>query len=440
MKLRKNYKMLILTIIILMLRSSFTSTATFLSTDNEKSATGEANNFELTLSTDPKIQSIIDMINETMLRNYLETLVGFAPRYTGTYGCEKTAEYIYNHFESLGLDVRYQEWTAFGNRWHPGIFTSNNVEGTLPGAESDRTIIFNAHYDTVKGTPGADDNGGSVAAVLTAAYVLSQFEFNHTLKFVTFSGEEIGLLGSHAYAKEAYYNNDEIIVDLNADMIAHTATPEGAHRFRAYGTQDTEWVLDAIEGINTDYGIDFELIRGIIDEEGMGGSDYFSFVEYGYEAVAFFEHDWNPRMHQENDTIEFIDFNYLVNTTRLIVATMAYLADSDCAHPYVQIEFPKMGKSYRKGEEKRDIRDLSTLVFNDIWIWANVQPESTAIERAEFYYDNNLEYTDYEPPFKWHMNKLSIRKHTITVIVYDTLGRTAQDSIDICYINLFTRR
>ena len=54
-------------------------------------------------------------------------------------------------------------------------------------------IIFNAHYDSVAKGPGANDDGSGTVAVLAAAYALSHFDFKRTIKFVTFSGEEIGL-------------------------------------------------------------------------------------------------------------------------------------------------------------------------------------------------------------------------------------------------------
>ena len=47
------------------------------------------------------------------------------------------------------------------------------------------------------------------------------------------------------------------------------------------------------------------------------------------------------------------------------------------------------------------------------------------IQRAEFYYDGKLVFTDTEAPFKWQFNKFSLGKHQITVIVYDQLGRNS---------------
>ncbi|MEM0493060.1 MAG: hypothetical protein QXS02_03790 [Candidatus Thermoplasmatota archaeon] len=81
----------------------------------------------------PKIQNIINMINESTLRKHLEIVISHSPRVTGTYGCRKTASYIYQELISYGLETRYHDWTAYGNRYHPGRYTSQNIEGKKTG-------------------------------------------------------------------------------------------------------------------------------------------------------------------------------------------------------------------------------------------------------------------------------------------------------------------
>ena len=394
------------------------------------------------ISSDPKITAIINSINESLLREYLTSLVGFAPRVTGTYGCQQAATYIHQQFTSMNLETRYQNWTGYGNRWHPGKFNSQNVEGKKQGITDDKIVIFNAHYDGVGTTPGADDNGDGTAAVLAAAYALSKFSFNHTVVFLGVSGEEEGLLGSHAYAKEAYDADKNIIVDLNADMIGHTETAEGGEKIRTPATADAQWVVDTIFDINSNYNLPFSNIsRSVTNEEGSGGSDYFSFVEYGFETVAFFEGEWNPQMHLPGDDINNVNFSYLVNTTRLIAATMAYLADHDVPNPQVRIASPRFGFFYFDGREMFPISDLKTIILGDIVVWAEVKPGTSPVVRAEFYYDNNLTYVDTEPPFSWHLtNRSFIKEHKISVIIYDSLGHTAHDWKNIRYIHVFEKR
>ncbi|UCD14161.1 MAG: M28 family peptidase [Thermoplasmatales archaeon] len=436
------FKVLSVLIVFLLIGAVTTSTAIFLDAKKQSFVSSTKINQLDIANNDPKIETILEMINESLLREYLEILVGYGPRLTGTYSCQKSAEYIYQQFKKMGLKTRYQNWTTFGNRYHPRLFKSQNVEGKLKGSDltSDKIILFNAHYDTVKASPGANDDGSGTAAVLAAAYVLSNFEFSHTLKFITFSGEEVGTLGSHVYAKEAYEQNDNIMVEINADMIGHAETAEGGRRMGITATEDAGWILDVVENINTDCRINFQINIGEIDREGRGWGDYHPFVEYGYEALACWggEHDQN--MHTPKDDINNVNFSYLVNTTRILAGTLAYLADNYETYPQVRIVSPKFGKLYFEGREIHNIDDLKTIVIDDIWIWIDVKCATVPIERAEFYYGNKLEYTDNEPPFKWHLNKLSIRKHRITVVVYDNLGRKSSDRRDIRFINLLKNR
>ena len=162
-----------------------------------------------------------------MILGYLENLTAFGPRVTGTSECYAAGDYIYNEFESYGLEVRYDDWSYSG-------YTDRKIEGTLDGLDesSDEIYIICAHYDSVSGSPGADDDGSGTAAVLAAARVMSQYQFDHTIRFVAFSGEEQGLLGSHEYVEEAVANADNIIAALNADMIAYAITENDGNNIK----------------------------------------------------------------------------------------------------------------------------------------------------------------------------------------------------------------
>ena len=391
------------------------------------------------------INTVMNQINRSLILKYLLPLVGYGPRLTGTYGCKKTAQYIYDQFTSMHLDTHRQNWTTLHTGHNlrnlkPRILSSQNIEGILPGTDpnSEKIIIFNAHYDTTKLSPGADDDGSGTAAVLAAAYVLSQLSFKHTIRFVTFSGEEQGLYGSHAYAQRAYENNEDIMVAFNADMIGNTENEKDSKGFRIYPTKDVTWIRNDIYTINNLTGLNFEFDTSIMQERD-GGSDYVSFTEYGYEVLAFFEKNWSHDMHSPQDSIENMDIDYLVNTTRLIASTIAYIADVEITHPTVYIESPQKGHYYLEGKEKHTVNTLKTIVIDDIWVWADVKPGDASIVKVEFYFDKKLEFTDTEYPYKWQCNQRSLRTHTISVVDTDTQNRTTEAWTDILLLNPRTR-
>jgi len=392
-----------------------------------------------------KISDIIEMVDETLVFGYLEDLVDFSPRKTGTYGCIKAGEYIYEKFVEIGLDTRSYNWKTFGNKYNPRFFTGQNIEATLYGnSKSDEIIIFNAHYDSVLDSPGADDDGSGVAAVLAAANVLSKFEFDRTIKFLCFSGEEEGLLGSKHYAQNAYDNNNKIIVEFNADMIGYAQTQEDEKKFRIYASADIDWFVDIIENLNIDYNFNFDITRGILNPDRRGGSDYYSFLRYGYETIAFFEGQWNQNMHSEDDTIENMNIPYLTKTSQLIIASMAYISDMLIDHPFIYIESPNKGSLYFESREINNLIDKRngqkrTIIIDNIWIYTDIYSEFYSIDKVEFYYNGRIQFTDYEYPFKWHLNKFSFFNNRVEVKVYDSEGNTASDWLDLLFFNLRIR-
>ena len=370
-----------------------------------------------------KVEEVIYLLNEEMLRNYTEAIISFGARVTGSDACNKCAEYIYEKFSSFGLNATIYNWTDFsGFRNYEGM----NVEGTLPGDE--KVIIFNAHFDSVENTVGADDNAAGVAALLAIAEVISKFEFNHTIKFVAFSGEEQGLLGSNEYARSEYENNSFIIVEMNADMIAH-ADGENGSKFRIYATEDADWITGKIKEINANY-LNFQLITGNISRK-FGGSDYHSFAKYGFEAIAFFEYEWNPYMHQPEDNLSNVNFSYLLKTSRLIAATLAWLADAEIEKPYFSILSPMRGKIYFNGRERYEIKNEKMIVFGKIPLKLSLKTE---VEKFEVYIDNKTFHVFINPPYEIEINMPSFGKHEIKVIAYNG-KKFSTDWIDFYWLS-----
>ena len=172
---------------------------------------------------------MINQINVSLLFAYHHELMKFGPRYTGSVNCSLAAQYIYDSFQDMGLSVEFYNWSY-------GKFKSKDVVATLPGTDLNSTAQYSlcGHYDTVAVAPGADDDGSGTAAVLAIAYVLSKYQFNHTIKFITFSGEEVGTYGSFTYAREASYRGDNIVAVLNMDMIGYANTTEGGRILRFF--------------------------------------------------------------------------------------------------------------------------------------------------------------------------------------------------------------
>jgi len=414
---------------------------------------------ETTLTKDPSIQSeevmfdsninpdiaaALEMVNESLLEEYMRVLtVEIGPRMTGSEGSKKAAKYIFEQFENTDLETKFHNWWAIDFRRPYTLYIDKNVIATLPGKDEtcDEIIVFNAHYDTVKVSPGAIDDGSGTVAVMAAAYALSQFEFNRTIKFVCFSGEEVGLFGSRNYVRNLYKNDADILVEFNADMIGYANTSEEGRIVYVSPSEDAHWIVDEIKNVNSEYGIDFTIKRAwnISSDRPRGGSDFFDFLLHGYEAVAFWQSGHYDYYHSPEDTIDKVNFSYLVNVTRLIVASAAHLADIDVYHPHVQIDSPRRGRFYFKDKSLINFRYEKTIVIDDLLIHADVKPGDAPIEKVEFYYDDKLIFTDTEYPYEYRLNNLSLLEHEVEVIIYDEQGRTAQDKVKFYYINIYRK-
>jgi len=267
------------------------------------------------------IIDFIQQLNETMYLGYLENLTAFGPRRTGTPACEAAGEYLYNELESMGLEVRYHNWSL-------SSYSASNIEGTLVGLNetSDEIYIICGHYDTVSGSPGADDDGSGTATVLAVAYIMNQYAANHTVRFVAFSGEEQGLLGSREYAQEAYENGDNIVGVLNVDMIGYALTSDHGSNIKIYENDASEWLTNFTNDVSDQY---YDYIKlNVIPSGSHGGSDHASFWQYGFDAIFYHEYKFNDYYHSPQDTIENMNITYAVKGSKLILATLSEVAQS----------------------------------------------------------------------------------------------------------------
>ena len=215
-----------------------------------------------------------------------------------------------------GIQVRFEDWENQGH-------TGRNVEASLIGLEEEEIFIICGHMDSVPGSPGADDNGIGTVAAMIAADVMSEYNFNQTIRFVSFSGEEQGLLGSEIYAENCAQRQDSIAAVLNADMIGNADTEEGKTLIKLFSNDDSHWLVEFTETVSQTYDIGI----GIVDRGYSYGSDHYSFWSQGYDAIFFHENDFSEVYHSPQDTIENMDISYAVNTTRLMIATLAELAE-----------------------------------------------------------------------------------------------------------------
>jgi len=128
------------------------------------------------------------------------------------------ADFIENSFSRAGIHPRRDSYELHGQACH-------NIEAEIPGTHPE-IILIGAHYDSVFGSPGANDNGSGVAATLALARRFAGRKPEHTLRFVAFANEEppyflSGEMGSLVYASRCKARGDKISAMISLETIGY---------------------------------------------------------------------------------------------------------------------------------------------------------------------------------------------------------------------------
>jgi Zn-dependent M28 family amino/carboxypeptidase len=134
-----------------------------------------------------------------------------APRVSGSAHWQTVQDLCADRLAELGFDVERHDYG-----------TGVNIIGVKLGVTApDEQVIVGAHYDHIDGCTGADDNATGVAGALELARVLSLVETDRTLIVACWDEEELGLIGSRAYAQRAVDDGDDIVIVWIFDMIGY---------------------------------------------------------------------------------------------------------------------------------------------------------------------------------------------------------------------------
>ncbi|MEE9456611.1 MAG: M20/M25/M40 family metallo-hydrolase, partial [bacterium] len=209
---------------------------------------------------------------------------------------------------------------------------AENVIGERLGCERpDEIVIIGGHFDAASDqepslVPGAEDNASGTACAMAAARAFRNMSFKRTVRYIAFGAEEMGLIGSKAYAERCAQKGEKIVAVLNADMICYDE--EGGARDDytiTYGHSD--WLFDYVKGIGELYS------NRLIYEAGQSASDHRSFWSVGYDAIGGREggigagegFDY-PYYHTAEDTLDKLHPGLGVRFVRDYAAMLAHLA------------------------------------------------------------------------------------------------------------------
>ncbi len=297
--------------------------------------------------------SLLGCKNEYVPENKIKDDVTFLAddklegRQTGSDGEKAAADYLVSRFEALGLETKgtegYFQAFTFKPKTNPhqkvkytvkegdSTITGTNVVGFIDN-NAENTIIIGAHYDHLghgaegslyRGEDsdaihnGADDNASGVAVMLNLASKLKNENKGNNYLFIAFSGEEMGLLGSNYFVKNATIDTKTVNYMINMDMVGRLKEDKS---LAVYGVGTSPILKQTLTAHNDS----FKLIQ---KESGIGPSDHTSFYNADIPVLHFFTGQ-HEDYHKPSDDSEKLNYEGMETISNYIFNVITDLNDN----------------------------------------------------------------------------------------------------------------
>jgi Zn-dependent M28 family amino/carboxypeptidase len=249
---------------------------------------------------------------------------------------KQTADYILSHYRDIGLQAWREPYD------YRGIEVANVVAEINTGPEPAGQYLLGAHYDSVAGTVGADDNASAVAVLLETARYLKELsgreKLNLNIKLVAFALEEppaygTGFMGSRVYAAKARQNKEKIDGMICLEMVGYACHEPGCQKYpfplgffnypeagNFIGVVGNFKSSEFAQALKNEFEKNTRLpvVKLTVPFNGwiipaVRLSDHASFWDQGYKAVMITDSAYfrNPHYHTSADTMEKLDYRFM---------------------------------------------------------------------------------------------------------------------------------
>ena len=274
----------------------------------------------------PYYGSVVGQVSESSILNNLTEFENIGVKRRGTTSLQNTLNWLKNEYLSYGYTTNQMQEFSFVN----GSNTCKNLVVTKVGTLYPNTfIILCGHYDTINGK-GTNDNGSGVVSIFEVARLLRNIPTEYSIKFINFSGEEDGLIGSQHFVSTVVnatnpkmdirlvFNIDE--VGGRSDMTNDTITCE-----RDTGSPTTN---NASSNLMTNELINcVELYSPLTTFLSYAyASDYLPFEDNNEVITGFFEKNETPYRHTANDLLINMDPVYVFNVAKAATGAMLHFS------------------------------------------------------------------------------------------------------------------
>ena len=278
-------------------------------------------------------------------------------------------EYILSSLKDMGYAPILQNFS-----FQDKIF-SNIIVSIGGKTHPEEVVLIGAHYDTIAGTPGADDNASAVAILLEMCRILNDYSPGRMLKLVFFALEEPPIfrteyMGSAVYAQEAGKKGEHIKAMISLEMLGYYSDKEGGQSFPVplmalmypstpnfivvVGNLTSRSLVNNVAGSLRKVGsVPVETLTTVSFIPGVDFSDHRSFWKMGYPAVMITDTSFyrNPNYHTEKDTIDTLDFNRMFSLLDGLVEMAKNLSSGDIPTLFEGDEEKMLGRRNSSGQE-----------------------------------------------------------------------------------------
>ncbi len=267
------------------------------------------------------------MVSVESLKRHVENIHFDRSPYEDYPKLEQAAQYIKEEFVKVGLDVKEDRFQWEGK-------TYKNIVAEKKGrACPDKVFIMGAHYDTVPGSPGADDNASGVAVLLEVARNIQSVSLGGTVRLIAFSLEEYNYVGSAHYVERLKREKEEILGMISLEMVGFTGSrqdyppyldpkyyPNVGDFIAVIGNERSQKLLEKVCQSFKTHVPQLPLESLVVPGNGERMeearlSDHSIFWDKGFAALLVTDTSFlrNPNYHLPSDRIETLNFEFMRN-------------------------------------------------------------------------------------------------------------------------------
>jgi len=322
----------------------------------------------------PRVQEVVAAVSEERIAKTMQRLESFGTRNVSSTitdpvkGVGAARQWIFDEFKEYSprLQVRFDKHKVKAGGRVPKDIEMWNVIAVLPGkTQPDVQIVVSGHYDTIASArtaaeraaaaanpnpaaedagfkmgdpdapaPGVSDDGSGTAVTMEMARVLSKYEFDKTLVFITFAGEEVGLYGSRLFSADAKKAATKIEAVLNNDIVGNDVAGNGIvdnTRVLVFsedpGDSPSRQLARYMKDMTERYFPGMRAEPVFREDRFSRGGDHSPFLKEGFTAVRITTPAENfANQHSTTDTFANASASYTAKVARVNAASAASLA------------------------------------------------------------------------------------------------------------------